>query len=113
MRIKYGRCTNQNCVLLGKTQDAEDSSFVCSECQAELSDAHAIANQHITSKRPLFIIRMVVDLALFSGVVFFLVGQPIMDVDKTPENLKTSTSQSTVGEHKKLEEWLEKFSVDR
>ena len=120
MPLKYGRCTNPSCILRGKTQDAEDSSFVCEVCQTVLMESLALVPGEAANKnKPLWVTGMVLLAFLLSGGVYFWVKKQVSSVVSVASSGKLLTSTALPKpepkntDQKPLEEWLDDYSVDR
>ncbi len=113
MTIKYGNCTNPGCPLRSKIQDAEDSCFVCQNCQTKLSESSGIVDRPSNKNIPLLIVGAVLSFALLCGIVYFWI-QKSAPIPKLPSIQGTLTkSESNNTEKKSLEEWLHDYSIDR
>ena len=123
MPIKYGRCINPNCRLRGKSQDAEDSSFVCKECQSELTESKAISTNHEPDKsnKLSLVVRVLFDVTMLGGVIFLLINNHTSVKDITTKeatsvevNVAPTDNQGYKGvTPKTLDEWIKDFPVKR
>ena len=107
MPIKYGRCTNITCKLRGRTQDAEDSNFVCNECSMELSVAPPTSGRLDNSNKTLVIAAVLLVIFVSGGGYLWM---RFSDLSYKPESPRSGSNDITI---MSLQDWLKDYYVDR
>lgn len=111
MGLKVGKCTNENCSWVGKSQDVDEESFVCEGCQAPLTErTKPVIPDNGKRKQGFLIAGMVLGLILV-GVAGFYVFRSTSVFHPTQESQagKESPAKQVSGT-KSMEKWIEELS---